>query len=116
MTAALIPTKYQTELGSIVTINPLKKVDDHGIYLHDTVKTTSKVACSYVKMYSKTNLRIKYQTVDRKTCFIYLLFKKEEITGIINHRIGAALKVTYRSAGLTTIGETNCSLKQKLTG
>ncbi|KAH9595807.1 Eukaryotic translation initiation factor 3 subunit H, variant 2 [Schistosoma haematobium] len=66
----------------------------------------------FIYKYSKTNPRAKYDRVGKKTCFLYLRFKGDEIAGLINHRLNSELKVAYPAAKLTTVWETNCSLKQ----
>lgn len=49
MVRASVATRYQTELGSRLVINPPKNVDEHWLQLHDTIKVTSKVAYSLAK-------------------------------------------------------------------
>lgn len=64
------------------------------------------------EIYAKTNLRIKCDTVDKKTCLLYLHSKGSEITRIINHKINATLNIAYPSVRLLMLFEMNCSLKQ----
>ncbi|CAH8579144.1 unnamed protein product [Schistosoma curassoni] len=66
----------------------------------------------FIHKYANTNPPIKHDTVEKKTCFLSLRFKGDEVAGIINHRINSALKMTYPAAKLTTLWKTYCSLKQ----
>ncbi|CAH8446164.1 unnamed protein product [Schistosoma bovis] len=76
-------------------------------YLRENVYTVK-----FIQKYGQTNPRVKYNIIEKKTCFLHLGFKGDEITEIINRRINSALKMTYPAAKLTMLWETNCSLKQ----
>lgn len=48
----------------------------------------------FIHTYTNTNPRVKYDIVGKKTCLLYLRFKRDEIIGIVNHRIDSVSNVT----------------------
>ncbi|VDO72313.1 unnamed protein product [Schistosoma mattheei] len=56
-----------------------------------------------IQKHAKTNLRTKYDGVEKKTHFLHLRFKGDEIAGLINHRLTSALKVDYPAAKLMIV-------------
>ncbi|CAH8681638.1 unnamed protein product [Schistosoma haematobium] len=89
-----------------------KEYLDDEVNLITNVLRDNKYPLKFIQKYAKSNPRTKYDGVERKTCFLHLRFKGDEIAGIINHRINSALKVTYPAAKLMTVWQTNCSLQQ----
>lgn len=51
---------------------------------------------------ARTNLRVKYDIVNKKACFIRLHLR-DEITEIINHKINVAFVVAYPSAKIDDV-------------
>ncbi|VDP57339.1 unnamed protein product [Schistosoma curassoni] len=78
-----------------------KECLDDEITLITNVLPENAYPLKFIQKYAKTNPQTKYDGVEKRTCFLHLRFKGDEIAGLINHRLNSALKVAYPAAKLT---------------
>ena len=74
--------------------------------LHDTL-VENGYPPRFVEKYSKSRqARVRPTTVPQKPVYLFLPFKGDNVSMLIKHRLGAALKRTYNAAQLTFVEET----------